>query len=61
MNNAVDSTAKVKDADAITATLEKELAGHLPALGRARIRVRPAEAGAAAHGHVHGHAHGHHH
>jgi cation diffusion facilitator family transporter len=61
MDIGVDGTATVKDADAITATLEKELAGHLPALGRARIRVRPAEAGAAAHGHGHGHAHGHHH
>jgi cation diffusion facilitator family transporter len=57
----VDGAASVRDADQITAMLEKELAAHLPALGRARIRVRPEQAGAAPHAHGHGHAHDHKH
>jgi cation diffusion facilitator family transporter len=38
---AVDSAASLTEADQIANALEKELAGHIPALGRAVIRVRP--------------------
>jgi cation diffusion facilitator family transporter len=43
---AVDNAASLTEADAIASELEKELADHLPALGRAAIRVRPHRAGA---------------
>lgn len=71
---AVDSGASLEQADAIANALEKELAGHIPALGRAVIRVRPhrdaaspGQAVAAEHSHAkthrhsHGHDHGHSH
>ena len=69
----VDGAATVRDADAIVSALDKQLAGHLPALGRTRIRVTAHEpAGGAtpnahdkspAHIHDHhgGHEHGHSH
>lgn len=56
----VDGSASVRDADTIALALEKELLGHLPALGRASIRVRPAPE-TAAHRHEHGHGHSHDH
>jgi cation diffusion facilitator family transporter len=68
---AVDKTASIAEADAIATALEEELAGHLPALGRAKIRVRPHREGVAAmpmpvaksevrgHGHDHRHDHPH--
>jgi cation diffusion facilitator family transporter len=43
---AVDAGASLAEADEIANALEKELAGHIPALGRAVIRVRPHRAGA---------------
>ena len=42
---SVDGAATVRDADAIMVAIEKELIGHLPALGRANIRVRPYQKG----------------
>jgi len=72
---AVDSTASLAEADQIANVLEKELAGHIPALGRAVIRVRPHRVGALsdaepvaaeesgvprpAHAYAAGHSHGH--
>jgi cation diffusion facilitator family transporter len=41
----VDGTASVSAADGITSALERELAAHLPALGRTRVRVRPYQKG----------------
>jgi cation diffusion facilitator family transporter len=41
----VDGTASVSAADGITSALERELAAHLPALGRTRVRVRPYQQG----------------
>ena len=41
---AVDGDTTVSTADAVAATVEKELIGHLPALKSARIRVRAFEA-----------------
>ncbi len=69
---AVDRDASLEQADAIANALEKELAGHIPALGRAVIRVRPHRAGASPeqaavsaphqdHRRGHGHSHGHDH
>jgi cation diffusion facilitator family transporter len=70
---AVDGGASLAEADAIANALERELAGHIPALGRAVIRIRPHRVGAAParsaapgadrreHSHPHGHNHGHRH
>jgi len=65
----VDGTASIVEADAIASALEKELAGHLPALGRAKIRVRPyqkgkdrmTQSGEKKHDHDHDHDHPHSH
>jgi hypothetical protein len=37
----IDGSKTVKEADEIVSRLERELAGHLPALGRSIVRVRP--------------------
>jgi cation diffusion facilitator family transporter len=42
---SVDGTTTVHDADTIMSAIERELLGHLPALGRASIRVRPYQKG----------------
>jgi len=61
----VDGAATVFDAEAITLAVEKELAGHLPALGRASVRVRPYQGDDATvqqshpRGHDHNHKHEH--
>lgn len=54
----VDGAATIREAEAITLKVEKELAGHLPALGRAHIRVRPYMSSGAPHSHDHIHDHG---
>ena len=71
MDIGVDGASTVRDADAITSALENELLGHLPALGRTSIRVRPHQGGTPSHdhddghdhtdGHTHDHDHGHDH
>lgn len=38
---AVDGSVSVREADAISSQLEKEILNHLPALSQARIRARP--------------------
>ena len=38
---AVDGNASVREADAISSQLEKEILNHVPALSQARIRARP--------------------
>jgi len=72
---AVDGAASLAEADQIANAIEKELADHIPALGRAVIRIRPhrignapaptanAESGAHRHtpGQTSGHSHGHRH
>jgi cation diffusion facilitator family transporter len=70
---AVDDKASLVEADAIARELEDQLAGHLPALGRAKIRVKPHRVDAASkaqsvaaaesgvHRHEHAHAEGHSH
>jgi len=70
---AVDDKASLVEADAIARELEDQLAGNLPALGRAKIRVKPhrvgdapvppanAESGVHRHEHAHAHGHGHDH
>jgi cation diffusion facilitator family transporter len=71
---AVDGEASLAEADAVANTLEKDLAGHIPALGRAVIRVRPHRVGGAParpaaseksgghrHEHIHAAGHGHSH
>jgi cation diffusion facilitator family transporter len=59
----VDGAASVREADVIVSAIEKELLGHLPALGRASIRVRPFQGDRAtgSHSHDHPHSHDHHH
>jgi cation diffusion facilitator family transporter len=68
---SVDGDASVREADAITLSIEKELLGHLPALGRASVRVRPHLKGKdsmtqthdkthSSHDHGHDHPHPHH-
>jgi len=69
----VDGAATVRDADVIMVAIEKELLAHLPALGRANVRVRPhqegndtmAHSGEKSHDHPHPHddeaGHGHDH
>lgn len=42
---SIDGDASVRDADVIMSSIEKELLGHLPALGRTSIRVRPDQNG----------------
>lgn len=39
---AVDGALPLREADAVAAAVENELAAHLPALARSRIRLRPA-------------------
>lgn len=53
---AIDGDATVREAEAVSAAVERELLGHIPALSIARVRVRPEHA--ADHGDV---AHNHHH
>jgi cation diffusion facilitator family transporter len=57
----VDGAASVRESDVIVAAVEKELLGHLPALGRASVRVRPyqGDKATAPHSHDHPHAHDH--
>jgi cation diffusion facilitator family transporter len=69
----VDGTATVRESDVIVSAIEKELLGHLPALGRANVRVRPQLLGKDSmmqsrdkthdhdHDHTHPHDHGHDH
>ena len=57
MDVGVDGAATVRDADEITSALERELLGHLPALGRTSIRVRPHQEEAPSSDHDHGHDH----
>lgn len=64
---SIDGNATVRDADVIVSSIEKELLGHLPALGRANIRVRPdrkgrepmSQSGKKPHHHDHPHPHPH--
>ena len=64
---SVDGAATVRDADTIMSSIEKELLGHLPALGRTSIRVRPYQKGKDSvtqsneknHDHDHDHPHPH--
>lgn len=72
---AVDDKASLVEADAIAQELEDQLAGHLPALGRAKIRVKPhrvhaaseaqsvaaAKSGVPRHEHAHTEGHNHDH
>lgn len=57
----VDGAASVRDADTIMVAIEKQLAEHLPALGRTSVRVRPyqADGEAAPHSHQESHTHNH--
>ncbi len=57
MDIGVDGALTVRDADTITSALEKELLGHLPALGRTGIRVRPHQRGTPSRDHDNGHDH----
>ena len=54
---SADAGTTVAEADVIAAAVEHELAGHLPALGSAHVRVRAARNPAGGHDHPHPHPH----
>jgi len=58
---SIDGDATVRDADTIMLSIEKELLGHLPALGRTSIRVRPHQGDKPTVPHSHDHPHDHDH